>query len=145
MTSLDTPSPKLNIVPDTGFYIAAALKNGYARSYLVGRGSKFLSYELFSSEAILLEFQEKLEDKFGFERSQVVNVMQQTRKVLTIVYPSQKLSVVRDPDDDKIIECAVEAKAELIVAFDKDLLSLKEYNGIKIIHPIMLKYVFPQS
>ena len=145
MTSLDTPSPKLNIVPDTGFYIAAALKNGYARSYLVGRGSKFLSYELFSSEAILLEFQEKLEDKFGFERSQVVNVMQQTRKVLTIVYPSQKLSVVRDPDDDKIIECAVEAKAELIVAFDKDLLSLKEYNGIKIIHPTMLKYVFPQS
>jgi putative PIN family toxin of toxin-antitoxin system len=145
MTSLDTPSPKLNIVPDTGFYIAAALKNGYARSYLVGRGSKFLSYELFSSEAILLEFQEKLEDKFGFERSQVVNVMQQTRKVLTIVYPSQKLSVVRDPDDDKIIECAVEAKAELIVAFDKHLLSLKEYNGIKIIHPTMLKYVFPQS
>jgi len=145
MTSLDTPSPKLNIVPDTGFYIAAALKNGYARSYLVGRGSKFLSYELFSSEAILLEFQEKLEDKFGFERSQVVNVMQQTRKVLTIVYPSQKLSVVRDPTDDKIIECAVEAKAELIVAFDKDLLSLKEYNGIKIIHPTMLKYVFPQS
>ena len=144
MTSLDTPSPKLNIVPDTGFYIAAALKNGYARSYLVGRGSKFLSYELFSSEAILLEFQEKLEDKFGFERSQVVNVMQQTRKVLTIVYPRQKLSVVRDPDDDKIIECAVEAKADLVVAFDKDLLSLKEYNGIKVIHPTMLKYVFPQ-
>ena len=144
MTSPDTPSPKLNIVPDTGFYIAAALKNGYARSYLVGRGSKFLRYELFSSEAILLEFQEKLEDKFGFERSQVVNVMHQTRKVLTIVYPSQKLSVVRDPDDDKIIECAVEAKADLIVAFDKDLLSLKEYNGIKIIHPTMLKYVFPR-
>jgi len=143
MTSPDTPIPKLNIVPDTGFYIAAALKNGYARSYLVGRGSKFLSYELFSSEAILLEFQEKLEDKFGFERSQVVNVMLQTRKVLTIVYPSQKLSVVRDPDDDKIIECAVEAKADLIVAFNKDLLSLKEYDGIKIIHPTMLKYVFP--
>lgn len=145
MTLPDTPSPKLKIVPDTGFYIAATLKNGYARSYLVGRGSKFLSYELYSSEAILLELQEKLEGKFGFERSQVVSAMRQARKVLTIVYPSQKLSVVRDPDDDKILECAVEAKADLIVSFDKDLLSLKEFNGIQIIHPTMLQYVFPHN
>jgi len=138
------PSPKLNIVPDTGFFIAAALKNGYARSYLVGRGSKFLSYELFSSEAILLELQEKLESsRFGFERAQVVKLLQQTRQVLTIVYPSQKITVVRDPDDDKILECALEAKADVIITFDKDLLSLKEYEGIKIIHPSDLKYLFP--
>lgn len=144
MTSLPTSNPKLNIVPDTGFYIAAALKNGYARSYLVGRGSKFLSYQLFSSEAILLELQEKLENKFSLERAQVVNAIVQTRKVLTIVHPRQKITVVRDPDDDKILECAVEARADLIVAFDKDLLALKEYKGIKIVHPTMLQYLFPK-
>jgi putative PIN family toxin of toxin-antitoxin system len=140
------PSPKLNIVPDTGFFIAATLKNGYARSYLVGRGSKFLSYELFSSEAILLEFQEKLESsRFGLERVAVVGLLQQTRQVLTIVHPTQKVTAVRDPDDDKILECALEARADVIVSFDKDLLSLKEYEGIKIIHPSTLKYLFPSS
>jgi len=145
MTSPNTSSPILNIVPDTGFYIAAALKNSYARSYLVGRGSKFLSYQLFSSEAILLEVQEKLEDKFGFDREQVVGVLRDIRRVVIIVHPSQKLKVVRDPDDDKILECALEANAEIIVAFDKDLLSLKEYKRIKIVHPSMLQYLFPHT
>ena len=60
-------SPKIRIVPDTGFYIAAALKDGYARTYLIGKGSKYLRYQLYSSEAILLEVQSKLEDKFGFD------------------------------------------------------------------------------
>jgi putative PIN family toxin of toxin-antitoxin system len=143
--SSTTSRPKLNIVPDTGFYIAAALKNGYARSYLTGRGSKFLTYELYSSEAILLETQEKLETKFGFDRLSVVRAIKEIRNILTNVYPTQRLSVVRDPDDDKILECAVEARADLIVTFDKDLLTLRAYEGIKIIHPAMLKYLFPKA
>ncbi len=144
--SLPMPSPKLNIVPDTGFYIAATLKNGYARSYLIGRGTKFLTYELFSSEAILLEVQEKLEsDKFGFDRVQVVTALNQIRKVVAIVHPRQKVVVVRDPDDNKILECAKEAQADVIVTFDKDLLTLKEYEGIKIIHPTVLQYMFPSN
>jgi putative PIN family toxin of toxin-antitoxin system len=108
----------------------------------VGRGSKALSYELFTSEAILLELQAKLEDRFGFDRVQLVAFFRGIRKVTTVVFPTHKVTVVRDPDDDKIIECALEAKADLIVTFDKDLLSLKEYEGIKIVHPMMLKYWF---
>jgi uncharacterized protein len=138
-------SPRLRIVPDTGFYIAAALKDGFARSYLVGKGSKLFGYELFTSEAILLEVQTKLEDKFGFEREEVVKVIQDIRRVATVVYPKQRLTVVRDPDDNKILECAVEAEAHIVAAFDKDLLDLKEYEGIKVAHPSMLSYWFPQS
>jgi putative PIN family toxin of toxin-antitoxin system len=145
MTSRHSPSANLKIVCDTGFYIAAALKNGYARSYLVGRGSKFLTYQLFTSEVILLEVQSKLEDKFGFDRPQVVEAIKDIRRVVDIVYPTQKVSIARDPDDDKILECALEAKADLIVSFDKDLLILKEYQGIKIIHPSLLKYFFPKA
>ena len=146
MISQPTVTPKLNIVPDTGFYIAAALTNGYARSYLIGQGAKFLTYELFSSEAILLELQGKLEsEKFGFDRSQVVTALNQVRNVVRIVHPKQKIAVVRDPDDDKVLECAKEAKADVIVAFDKDLLVLKEYDGIKIVHPSTLQYMFPPN
>jgi putative PIN family toxin of toxin-antitoxin system len=135
---------KLRIVPDTGFYIAAALKDGFARSYLVGKGSKLFGYELFTSEAILLEVQTKLEDKFGFGREEVVKVIQDIRRVATVVYPKQKLTVIRDPDDNKILECAVEAEAHIVAAFDKDLLDLKEYEGIKVAHPSKLSYWFPR-
>lgn len=138
-------NPKLRIVPDTGFYIAAALKDGFARSYLVGKGSKLFGYELFVSEAILLELQTKLEDKFGFERQEVVRTIQDIRRVAMVVHPKQKLTIVRDPDDNKILECAVEAKAHIVATFDKDLLELKEYEQIKIVHPSMLSYWFPQS
>jgi len=138
-------NPKLRIVPDTGFYIAAALKDGFARSYLVGKGSKLFGYELLTSEAILLEVQNKLEDKFGFEREEVVKVIQDIRRVVTVVYPRQKLTVVRDADDNKILECAVEAEAHVVAAFDKDLLDLKEYVGIKMVHPSMLSYWFRKS
>ncbi len=146
MTSHAIPSrstPSLRIVPDTGFLVAATLAHSYARSYMIGRGSKFLTYELFTSEAILLELQQKLEDKFGFDRPQVVTAINDVRRVTNIVHPTMKVAVVRDADDDKIIECALEAKAELIVSFDKDLLTLKEYEAIKIVHPSMLKYLFP--
>ena len=142
MTLPPISNAKIKIVPDTGFYIAAALKNRYARSYLVGRGSKFLRYTIFTSESILLEVQEKLEEKFGFERPQVVAAIADIRKVVTIVYPTHKVTAVRDMDDNKIIECALEVGAEMIIAFDQDLLSLKEYETIKITHPSMLQYMF---
>jgi uncharacterized protein len=146
MMSQLTANPRLNIVPDTGFYIAAALKNGYARSYLIGRGTKFLTYDLFSSEEILLELQSKLESrKFGFDRDQVVTAIEQIRGIVQVVHPRQKVSIARDSDDNKILECALAAKAEVIVSFDKDLLVLKEYKGIQIIHPRMLQYMFAQK
>jgi putative PIN family toxin of toxin-antitoxin system len=130
---------------DTGFYVAASLKNGYARSYLIGRGSKFLSYQLYSSESVLLELQRVLEDTFHFERSEVVKLISDIRKVVAIVHPTIKIKAVRDPNDDKVLECALEAKADIILAFDKDLLSLKEYEGVKIIHPSTMQYMFPEN
>jgi hypothetical protein len=43
------------------------------------------------------------------------------------------MAVPRDPEDNMVLECAIEAEAEYIVSGDKDLLELKEYRGIRII------------
>jgi len=40
---------------------------------------------------------------------------------------------MEDADDNKIIECAVTAKADYIVTGDPHLLDLKEFNWIKIV------------
>ncbi|MCK6624648.1 MAG: putative toxin-antitoxin system toxin component, PIN family [Anaerolineae bacterium] len=41
--------------------------------------------------------------------------------------------VCRDPKDAMFIACAVEGQADYIVSWDKDLLDLGEYQGIKIV------------
>ena len=38
-----------------------------------------------------------------------------------------------DPDDNKFLACALEAKADFIVSGDNHLLELKHYQGIQII------------
>jgi putative PIN family toxin of toxin-antitoxin system len=40
-----------------------------------------------------------------------------------------------DPDDNRILECALEASATIIVSGDRHLLNLKEYRGIEILPP----------
>lgn len=45
------------------------------------------------------------------------------------------VSACRDPDDNKVLECAERAGADLIVTGDKDLLVLSSHAGIKIITP----------
>ena len=53
-----------------------------------------------------------------------------------IVLPRQKFKIVKeDPDDNKIVEAAVEGNCDFIVSSDKHLLKLKEFKGIKIITP----------
>ena len=61
-----------------------------------------------------------------------------------IVYPKVHLSGILSDDDDHIVlDCAVEAKVDLIVTADKGLLELKNYQQTAIAHPRMLKHWFP--
>ncbi len=48
-----------------------------------------------------------------------------------VVEPSERLSVCRDPADDKFFECALAGSAQYIVTEDKDILAVGEYRGVK--------------
>jgi putative PIN family toxin of toxin-antitoxin system len=41
----------------------------------------------------------------------------------------------RDPDDNRVLEAAVEADADFVVSGDSDLLELDSYRGIAIVTP----------
>ena len=51
-------------------------------------------------------------------------------------WPAQTLEVTGDPDDNRILECALAAGSDCIVTYDKDLLCLGEYAGIKIVSAV---------
>ena len=53
-----------------------------------------------------------------------------------VVIPSRNIRICRDPNDDMLIECCVEAKATILLSGDKDLLSLLDpVPGLKIMRP----------
>lgn len=43
--------------------------------------------------------------------------------------------IARDPSDDKFPDCAVDGRADWIVTGDRDLLALKEFQGVRIDTP----------
>lgn len=52
---------------------------------------------------------------------------------IEVVDSVTSVNVCRDPDDNKFIACAVDAKAIYIVSGDKDLLTVKNYDEIEIV------------
>lgn len=47
------------------------------------------------------------------------------------------VKVCRDPKDDMFLECSQLAQADFLVAGDKDLLVLEEFQGTRIVPPVV--------
>jgi putative PIN family toxin of toxin-antitoxin system len=93
--------------------------------------------ELYLSEAIISELGEVLKrPKFGLPISIVNQIISELSSISESVRPSKRINKVKvDPTDNRILECAIEEKAEYIVSWDNHLLDLKEFRSIKIVSP----------
>jgi len=123
------------IVLDTNVLISAILFGGPPREALKLVISGTVDCSL--SIAILDELRDVLRrPKFGFSPEQSFNVLEELHAVCDIINPMVKINVItEDHDDNKILECAVEAKSAFIVSGDRHLLDLIEFRGIKILTP----------
>lgn len=69
------------------------------------------------------------------EAPQILVILNSIREISIFVSPTVAISVIeRDQSDNRILECAVEAKAEYIVSGDEHLLSLGRYDEINIVN-----------
>lgn len=50
-------------------------------------------------------------------------------------YPTQKLDVIKDKDDNKLLELAVESKADFIITGNTNDFTMNDYKGTKIVTP----------
>ena len=126
---------RFRIVLDTNVIISGILFGGIPRSIL----NMLISgqHDFFLSIAIIEEIREVLNrPKFGFDSGNAMLVAEELHSLCAIVRPTRSVNVlIDDPDDNKILECAVEANAEIIISGDSHLLSLGSYEGIKILTP----------
>lgn len=88
--------------------------------------------DLSTSAAILTETANKLRQKFGLPEEDIIAVLKHVSRAAEIVKPTTRLTVLADEPDNRILECATAAKADLIVTGDRHLLGLKSYEGIGI-------------
>ncbi|MFA5856707.1 MAG: putative toxin-antitoxin system toxin component, PIN family [Candidatus Pacearchaeota archaeon] len=125
----------MKIVFDTNILISSTLwENSVAQKFLFRCIEE--NIPIFSSQEIIDEYKEILERDFDYKEQEIVGILEKILQFLTLVVPDIKMDVVKeDPDDNKIIECAVESKSDYILSYDKHLLKLNEYQGIKIVRP----------
>ncbi len=91
---------------------------------------------IFSSTEIIEEYQKVLHRDFEYSEDEINEIMTILLSFVKLVNPEEKVNIVKDdPDDNKIIECALASASSYVVTYDNHLLKLKEFRGIKIVTP----------
>ena len=121
----------MRVVFDTNIFISALVIPGSLPEKAVSRILEGQD-ELILSTDIIKEVLSVLSSKFGREREALSHVAVILLELGEWVRPDQRVRVFRDEPDNRILECAVSRKADLIVTGDKEMLRLKEYMGVKI-------------
>jgi putative PIN family toxin of toxin-antitoxin system len=135
----------LRLVFDTNVYLAALKPGSYAWQWLNASGTD-PRFNLYASPAVLAEVRLKLREKFKLPDAEIDRFMASLEWLVNVVYPTRSITAVpTDPDDNKILECAIAAKADLVISSDPHLYKLKVFEGIQIFHTSDLKYIFPQQ
>jgi putative PIN family toxin of toxin-antitoxin system len=89
--------------------------------------------EIAISDAILQEVLRVQRDKFKAPPENLKRAKRLIEGCTHRVAPVETLIVVSsDPDDNRIVECAVTAGSEAIITGDKDLLRLVSYRGVEM-------------
>ena len=122
----------MRVVVDTNVLIAGLVAEGVCRDIVKRR---LPACELLTSRVLLDELAEKMREKFGLD-PQNLPLLQIYQDAATVLKPKSLLKpVCRDPDDDELLAIALAGKAEIILTGDKDLLTLKQFQGVKILSP----------
>jgi len=133
MASPSTAAPRLlRVVFDTNILISALLWHGPpARCVALARQRLVQSVTCLE---LLDEFASVLLRRFQLTVAEVQRARQLVQDFSELVVITGQLRVVvEDPEDDKVVECAVVGNADYIVTGDKHLLALKQYGNIAIV------------
>ena len=122
----------MKVVFDTNILVSALVFPG-------GRGEAALQRiveekdQLLLSKPILDELLGILGRKFARDAEALSHAAVFLTELSLPVKPRQRLRVVKDDPDNRILECAVAGDAGIIVTGDKALLALREYKGVRVI------------
>lgn len=131
MKESSSRAAKFKVVFDTNVFISAfAVPGSLAEeAFRYAYQGKVL---LITSPAIISETANKLREKFDLSEDEITRIIRLIAKVSKVIKPVKTYSFLSDEADNRIIECAFEGKANLIITGDKHLLKVKNFKGIGI-------------
>ena len=126
----------MKVVLDTNVYISGLLlpeSNPGKILMLIAEGH----LELLLSRPILVELHRVLREKIRYTENDARKAIQSIESQGDIVTPTSLIEVITsDPSDNKILECALDGNANVIITGDKKhLLPLEKFRGIRILSP----------
>ncbi|HEY3915913.1 MAG TPA: putative toxin-antitoxin system toxin component, PIN family [Verrucomicrobiae bacterium] len=90
--------------------------------------------EAVTCPELIEELAEKLKGRLNFSAEQTAETVADYLGFLRVVQIPKVLDAVpRDPEDNMVLECAIEGQARYIVSGDNDLLVLKRFRDIEIV------------
>lgn len=117
--------------------LVSAFNYPRGRLKVLWQAARTRHYCLVTSPAIIAEVGGTLREKFEWEERRLRNRLKELWRVGEVITPDMVIDAIpEDPDDNRILECAIEGKADLIVSGDRHLLRLKSYDGIPIVRPV---------
>ena len=123
------------VVFDTNVLISAILFGGSPRKCLdlAIEGE----IELYLSKKIIREVEGVLSrEKLNIAEENLRYIISSLDSIAKFVSPKSKLDIIKkDPQDNKLLECAIESEADFIISGDIHLLELSEFRKIKILKP----------
>ena len=122
----------MRILIDTNILISGLYFHGLPKKLL--REIDLEKFNICVNEEIISEYTDKIDNKFS--KSKYILDKDLREKIFSSFKNFNKVSdlkICRDPDDDKFINCAIDAKAIYIVSGDNDLLTIKNFAGIEIV------------
>lgn len=121
----------MRVVLDTNEYISALVFGGLPRAIV--ESAERGEYELVASVHIRNEVERVLAHKFDWPYDRIDWAAGPLWEIAHFVTPRRLISKSRDETDNRILECAVESGARIVVSGDRDLLVLNPFLGIRIV------------
>jgi uncharacterized protein len=127
----------IRVVLDTNVVISALLKEESAPALILslvldGHIKLCMTQEIFAEYAGVLS-----REKFkGLDHASVKKILLSISRKSLLVSPSTKISVIKmDPEDNKFLECALEARADYLVTGNRRHFTMTHYDKTRIVGP----------
>jgi uncharacterized protein len=123
----------LRVTADTNIFISGLNFKGKPFELLtLARAGKI---ELAMSDAIMTEIKRVLSLKFKWPHEDVVAVEKQINSFTRRVDPQQPVDLVKDdPTDNRILECSLAARSDVLVTGDNHLLKFGQFGSTRILN-----------
>lgn len=123
---------KYKVVVDSNVFISGSLFGGNPQKII--RLIEHDAVSLVISPEIEFEVFQKLAD-LDTPQENVKRLKELFKYTATPIVPTKKVSLCRDPKDNKLLEAALASKADYLITGDKDLLMLSAYQHTGTLTP----------